>query len=581
MRRITSLIAIIYAVVALAQWGKSPAEALWINTDDSYFYAYDLQSAPNGNTWFWYNGEGDVHYVQLYDSTGVALLGDELMMVSDHRDRITGYINQTLFVDREGNAIVVVSDLRHAPANTEYGTYTAYKISQEGEMLWGEEGVSLDGGNGTHINACMGITQLSDDSYVFTWTHCGDEEEIFSIDVQRVSPDGQLLWNAEETRLTDPEGKVTYFWPYIVDAGMGQCILVFTKGSGQELCARKLDFDGTPVWSEDARIYRGGFLSTPLWTLIDVEPSGDGGVIVTWYDDRNYTNIESIYMSYVKPNGELGFSSGLDAEKLTYSGYRSLSTACTYDPASDSFIAFWREATHGQSQYRLVVQSVSKEGELLWGEEGKIVEDFCGDVSYNDLLIRTAHDGELALFFMRRNGLEYGNVDVCMQIVNTHTGELRWETCQVLTDTEGITQKNEIQVSNMLPNGSWIFGWDDRGTESIPDYKRLYLNRANYDGTVGNKADAAVDDIEVCQNTSLELASLTDKNAIFAVEVVADTQATLAIHNINGACVAVPFEGRLQAGAHCVECNIDMPAGIYLATLTTSHDVKTIKLIIK
>lgn len=580
MRKIALIISAMFATVALAQWGNSAAEPLLINTENEFYYSFDVQGTPEGNTWFYMDCAPDAHYVQLYDSTGVALLGDELMLVSNYPDRLTGYVNNNLYVDREGNAIVVVSDLRHAPANTDYGTYTAYKISQTGEMLWGEDGVSLDGGNGTHINACMGIAQLSDDSYVFTWTHCDDDEVLFSIDIQRVSADGKLLWDPAETRLTDPEGKVTHFWPFVVDAGMGQCILVYTRGSNNDLYARKIDFDGTPVWSEDTRIYRGGFLNTPLWGVLDVEPSGDGGVIVTWYDDRYNTSIESIYMSYVKPNGELAFADGEQGLKLTYADYRALSTTCTYDPHSDSFIAFWREALPGQGNFRIVAQSVSKEGELRWGEEGLVVEDFGEYKSYGDLMLQTAHEGEIAAFFMRRNQLDYGNVDVCMQIINTDNGSFRWEESPILTNTQKPTEKNAIQVTNMLPNGSWIYVWDDRGTESNPDFKQLYVNRANYDGTVGNPEDAAVKGVEMVANSSFALASLTDKNAIFAISQPEATQATLALYNMDGTCVATPFSGRLQAGEQLIECALNVPAGIYIATLTTLDDVKTIKMIL-
>ena len=121
-----------YAAVAPAQWGNSATESLWVNTADEYYYSFDVQQAHNGNTWFYMDYAPDAHCVQLYDSTGVALLGDKWMLVSNYPDRITGYVNNNLFVDREGNAIVVVSDLRHAPANTDWGTYTAYKISLTG-----------------------------------------------------------------------------------------------------------------------------------------------------------------------------------------------------------------------------------------------------------------------------------------------------------------------------------------------------------------------------------------------------------------------------------------------------------------
>lgn len=581
MRKVALFICTIYATVALAQWGNSVAEPLWFNTEDEYFFAYDMQATPEGNTWMWVNYVGDTHYVQLYDSTGVALLGEWPMLVSDYPDRLTGYVNNNLFVDREGNAIVVVSDLRHAPSGTDHGNFTAYKISQTGEMLWGEDGVSLDGGQGSHINACMGITQLSDGSYVFTWTHCDDDEVLFSIDMQRVSAEGELLWDAQETRLTDKQQKVTYFWTFVVDAGKGQCIVVYTRGSNNDLYARKIDFDGTPVWSEDTRIYNGGFLNTPLWGVMDVEPSGDGGVIVTWYDDRYNEGVESIYMAYVKPNGELGFSAGNGGQRLSYSGYRALSTTCTYDPHSDTFIALWREATLGQGDYRVVAQSISKDGDLLWGEEGKVIEDFADHVSYGDLHLRTAHDGEIATFFMRRNSLSYGNIDVCMQILDTHTGDMLWDKSRVLTDTLAPTEKNEIQVTDMLPNGSWVFGWDDRGTESIPDYKRLYLNRANYDGTVGNPEGAAVEQVESSDNATISLLAQAEGKLVFAVDVQEYTPATISLYNINGVHIVTPFDGNLPAGREIVACATNLPSGIYFATLSTPNDVKTIKIIIK
>ena len=576
MRKIALFISTLYAAVALAQWGNSAAEALWVNTNNEFFYTFDVQQAHNGNTWFYMDCAPDAHYVQLYDSTGVALLGDELMLVSNYPDRLTGYVNNNLFVDRDGNAIVVVSDLRHAPAGTDYGTYTAYKISQTGEMLWGEEGISIDGGIGTHINACMGITQLSDGSYIFTWTHCDDDEILFSIDIQRVSAEGELLWDPAETRLTDPSGKMTYFWTFVVDAGMGQCILVYTKGSNNDLYARKYDFDGTTVWSEDTRIYNAGFLNTPLWGVLDVEPSGDGGVIVTWYDDRFNTSIESIYMSYVKPNGELGFASGEQGEQLSYAGYRALSTTCTYDPHSDTFIALWREST-GQSDFRVVAQSVSKEGDLLWGEEGLVIEDFKNNVSYGDLCLQKARDGEIATFFMRRNQLDYGNIDVCMNILDTRTGAKRWDETRVLTDRVLTTEKNEIQVTDMLPNESWIFCWDDRGVVSNTDSKLLYINRVNYDGTVGNTESAAVESLDLSTTATISLASLVDGVATFVVNSVDDTPATIAICDVDGQCVA-SYNGELQAGMQHIEVALNVPSGIYLATLSTANEMKTIKI---
>ena len=68
---------------------------------------------------------------------------------------------------------------------------------------------------------------------------------------------------------------------------------------------------------------------------------------------------------------------------------------------------------------------------------------------------------------------------------------------------------------------------------------------------------------------------------MFATNLAAATQATLAIYDINGMLVATPFEGVLAAGKQYIEWNADVPAGIYLATLTTAYGVETVKLLVK
>lgn len=575
------ILLILSYLVAQAQWGKSPVEARWINADNEYFTKYEIEQTPQGNTWFYMAGSYDNHYIQLFDSLGVAKFGDgDLMILSNYDQPLSVPINQNLYVDRDGNAIVVVSDLRYNTAGNDLTTFSVYKISQEGEQLWGEEGIALNKDANTYINGFLGFTQLSDGSYVFTWLHSEETETIFTIDIQRVSSDGKLLWNVEDTRISDPTGQIFYFWPYVVDAGNGQCILVYTKGTNYDLYARKIDFDGSLVWSEDTRIYRGGFLMIPLWTLLDVEPSGDGGVIITWYDDRYFTETESIYMSYVKPNGELGFAAGEEGQKLSYSGLRSLSTDCKYDPATDTFIALWREASSGQGFYRVVAQSVSKDGELLWGEEGLELE-VLDEVCYDQLSLVNGHEGEMVACYAKHNTFEYGNIDMRMQRIDTRKGATVWAESKILTDTLAPTQKTDLKMTTMQYNNSGVFGWDDRGITSDPDYKRLYLQRVNYDGSVGNPDNAAMKELKMSKSGFYTVSSIVSDEAVFVADLSAATRSTLTVHNINGALVATPFEGELPAGKQYIEWRADVPTGVYVATLHTAQGSESIKILVK
>ena len=250
-----------------------------------------------------------------------------------------------------------------------------------------------------------------------------------------------------------------------------------------------------------------------------------------------------------------------------------------YDPATDSFIALWRESSQGQGFYRVVAQRVSKEGELIWGEEGLEIEPYqekdCADVR-----LCTAADGQVAAFYMRRETLEYGDVDICMQLIDTHTGTTKWESSKVITDEVETTYKADLHITECAPQNFWVYGWDDRGKTSNMDYKMLYINRVNSDGSVGNPADAAVAEIEAEGMSFAALSSVVDDEAMFAVDMPIPTQVALAIYNVNGDLIANPFNGELS-GCTYIEWKANVPSGVYFAVLSTAQDVRTIKLIIK
>ena len=568
---------VVGCIAAFAQWNSDPAVNLSLCPDGQYIMTSEMDVAPNGNIWFVRNYLDDdtKTAVHLLDSAGNFLFEEEIV-IGEYNTRTWSSVEQILLVDRDGNAIVAVVDQRYSTAERE--NYTVYKISQEGVMLWGEDGISLQGETTYDFAACMSMTQIADGSYVFAWVHTQDgNSNMQSIEMQRVSPDGELLWEAEDVRIHDE--KVTASYPYLVDANFNQVIVVWASGSNQDLYARKLDFDGTPVWSEDTRIYRGGFGSIPLWTLLDVEPSGDGGVLLSWNDDRNFTNIESAYMSYVKPNGELGFMDGEDALKLGHAGWRSLNVKCLYDKASDSFYAIWNECNSGQTFYRVVAQRVSKEGELLWNEEGLELKPM-EDVNYAYNSLQSGADGEIAFYYMCNYAGTFGDVEAFVTAVDAENPDLRRES--EFTKGNRVSEKSQLETTAMYDNKFWIAKWKDAGTvEDAEKIDRQMIQRINNDFTLGNPDKTVVESVNVNEYAFEALSTCVDEMAMFAVNVPNATVATLAVYNMNGALVATPFCGELTAGKQYIEWNADVTSGIYLATFTTSQGVKTVKLLVK
>lgn len=420
MKRIfTLLLALVAMINAYGQWTEQPIS---IVTEGTSMYNNEAIVGPDGTTYFLYyhpniNNAVDEYdtdnvvyeyRLQALDKNGEKKFGDLGILISDYPNRSYCVVNNYLYIDKDGNVVVAVSDARDCEDGETFMGLYAYKVSPEGEMLWDEEGITLDWN--TELIAATKIIGLPDGSYVLAWMRSNALGSMtMAVNLQRLSADGKAQWG-DEVNLTSET--VTYQYPYLVDAGMNQFILVYAKGGAQDLYARKIDFDGTSVWGEDTRIYRGGWGSIPLWTILDVQPSGDGGVILGWNDDRAYTNVESAYMAYVTGNGKIGFSAASDEGdvKLSYDEWKHFNCKVMADPAGDGFLAFWRETDGGQNWQRMMIQKLSKQGELLYGDEGLMLFDFEQSAfGYNS--IQPGKDGEAAFFYMKQNS-GWGDVDI-------------------------------------------------------------------------------------------------------------------------------------------------------------------------
>ena len=300
---------------------------------------------------------------------------------------------------------------------------------------------------------------------------------------------------------------------------------------------------------------------------------------MSWDDDRYYTNVESAYLVYIKPNGELGFSTA-NGQKMAYNDWRQMRVNCHYDEASDAFYGIWAEYSSGQSWSRVMAQKFNREGELLWGENGVELKPM-EQTQYSYTSIQSSVNDEVAFFYMRSYDPSGKNVEAFVTTVNVNDTTIRRES--EFTKGDRISPKTSLETLPLHDNRYWIVKWEDQGISTDEVKKeRLVMQRVNVDFTLGNpNGDQAVEGVQADADAFVALATLVDGEAMFATNFATATQATLAIYDINGALVATPFDGVLAAGRQYIEWNANVPAGIYLATLTTANDVETVKLLVK
>lgn len=462
-------------------------------------YDWDFNVIPDGTTLTAWNGpgvngNGIATYFNIHDKDGNSIFPDGAMLVDELPSKLYTTAKQLSLIDRDNNTIIAYQTLDNAvDAGLESNVnenYRLYKISTEGEMLWGEHGIDLNRGKYSEATqGCLSMVQIEDGSYYFAWveyTWNGDYE-IGTIHLERVSQDGEMLWD-EPVILGDGVTPMTF--PYLVNAGNNQVIMVYAKGSGQELNAKKLDFDGTEVWNSDTRIYRNGFGSIPIWTFLKVQADGEGGVFVGWYDDRNGTNFERTYLAHVLSNGEHGFVSEEGGEAIAYTDtLRSFAPSIYYDKENQYVYVLRRETSHGQGFSRLMLQKMSMSGELLWDSEGVEVypyeEIYLGYENISD-----DGEGNIAIFFMKnKKTSDSDNVVNLFMKVSKEDGSVVLDPIAFSPTTEN---RANLKISKLINNEYWIAMWEDKRILPTDDTNvditelpsRLYMQKILKDGTV-------------------------------------------------------------------------------------------------
>lgn len=586
MKRIfTLLLALVAMINAYGQWTEQPIS---IVTEGTSMYNNEAIVGPDGTTYFLYYHPNVKNAVDEYDTDNVVYeyrlqaldkngekkFGDLGILISDYPNRSYCVVNNYLYIDKDGNVVVAVSDARDCEDGETFMGLYAYKVSPEGEMLWDEEGITLDWN--TELIAATKIIGLPDGSYVLAWMRSNALGSMtMAINLQRLSADGKAQWG-DEVNLTSET--VTYQYPYLVDAGMNQFILVYAKGGAQDLYARKIDFDGTSVWGEDTRIYRGGWGSIPLWTILDVKPSGDGGVILGWNDDRAYTNVESAYMAYVTGDGKIGFSAASDEGdvKLSYDEWKHFNCKVMADPAGDGFLAFWRETDGGQNWQRMMIQKLSKQGELLYGDEGLMLFDFEQSAfGYNS--IQPGKDGEAAFFYMRQNS-GWGDVDIIYATLDTKAGELTGRT--KLNETT--FERSSLTSHICAEEGFWVLKWKENyKDENDETQDRHMVQRIDFavDENDDENDDENENDTTSVEKNTISLNNVFYSNGQLMIDMSNDETAQIEIFDLVGRKVTDINNVELVTGQNAIDWTGE--AGLYIAKLSMKNEVLTRKILVK
>ncbi|MDR3047746.1 MAG: fibronectin type III domain-containing protein [Bacteroidales bacterium] len=471
-----TLLLVIISFTTMAQWESDPAINNRITPQN--FPIYDSKMiATDQATYIAFNSPlpGPIgYYFQILNNDGEKIFPDPGLLLCSESNITFTVVNDFLYVDDDGNAIVTVADTRYDGANL---NYTVYKIAPDGMMLWGENGLQLVSNTG-YAGANIAITQLDNGNYVFAWQNMSNS----LVYIKCLANDGTQVWAEQSISTT------LCSYPFLINAKNDEFILIFSQrnGSGMpwsrysHLKCRKYNGDGSAAWTNDVTIYTGGYTIPALAGIFDVQADLQGGFFIGWYDAHAVTNREDAYVAHILNDGTSAFPE-MALRIGNSSIYRAFRPKISPDTYTNNFYVSWQESNASQSYKRQLIQKLSYSGVEQWTEGGLLIDEANTPSNLEFSSVQSTDNNRCALFYMKSTG--YTSVDSYISLFNGD-GTYAWEQ-EKINFTTSPYWRSSLNSSRYINNSYWLAMWDDnRGYSSLDD-KSLFVQRINLNGSLG------------------------------------------------------------------------------------------------
>ena len=455
-----------------AQWSSDPAAPQSLGSG----VQAQVAATSDGGVYIAWLTDGNYHvYIQRLDAAGEAQFEESGMLVSDQPNSSWIAVHHmNLAVDGNDNAIISTLDTR-----TGLWQVYAYKISPDGSMIWGEDGLVLSASGVESISPRL--TVLLDNSVVVTWTHNWN-----AISFQRVSSDGELLWG-DGILIEDDDEDATLISPQPIVTAEGDVLIQWIRQSGpypwapdSELYLQKYDYDGNPLWSEPTIAVGPEQFPNGNWLQESVAESS-GGSFSAWTDFSGSGGNQNAVAQHITGDGGLSWTGGVDLSTNT-SNFR-ISPRLTVAEESQELMAVWGEANGTQSQHGVYAQRLDSNGNRLWGSYGTAVVAMNSDYVYLDLSV-AGFDEELITAYIQQ--YDYTDSDIYATRLDAD-GNSVW-----LGGSATVTNSGNPKSDMMIGKGpGYIFiAWTENGS--------VYAHCLREDGTLGapdvSSSDCTADD---------------------------------------------------------------------------------------
>ena len=454
-----------FSLFGIAQWSSDPSLNNSIANASGEEAIPKIATTESGTTYIcWFSSESGNYNVRLQklDVYGNKQWAEEGLLISDN-PAMSWLTEWDMTVDGEDHAVICFQDVRNGGYNNIY----AYRISPEGEFVWGDNGLELS--NSTAFDVAPKVVVTSAGNAVIAW----QSDDV--IIMQKISPDGTLLWGANGITLS---GDNRFSWPQLLPVDDDDVIMKFYDDSGSMtyptrlVYAQRYDADGAEVWPEDAVISDATGISG--WTqILPFINDGNDGFYIAWHDDRDNNNLASIFVQHIGSDGQVLFADN-GIEVSTMPNRNHFYAELALPTGSDDIFVYWNEMDGNQSNWGIYGQKISSAGERLWTDNGiAFIEISSTNVS--PVAARNSESDMIVIFEEFSNVMNSG---IKAMRIDTD-GNFVYENDFV--DLCTVQSEKVHPVVNNYLNGQWIATWEDNRNGG----KDIYAQNIQLDGTLG------------------------------------------------------------------------------------------------
>ncbi|MBI9067881.1 MAG: T9SS type A sorting domain-containing protein [Salinivirgaceae bacterium] len=405
----------------------------------------------------WFSGEyGNLNVrAQILNTDGSEKLRREGVLISKNKQAsyISDYNN---VIDDDDNLITAFVDIRNG-LNEAF----IYKMNAAGEMLWGNDGISI-----TNFEGRAYKTEIKKDAqgyiYVMVIAGTGETYNTISYVFVKFDAEGNPVW---ENDIVLSEEIVS--WQVMPNGEIYLSTVV-----GGELFLNLYDTDMVAKFSAPAKVSNNPQFPPTGPKYIKLQADKNNGMYVVWSAASAYGGI--IKWQYVNADETISLEAGgqyMSTNQIRTRGYQQIA----YHEKTDKLFVAWNEASPATLNKGMYAQRMNNKGIIDFAPTGKVLIE-CGDsIAGNDGL-QMKGDTILWFFSNYKPGTANNNY---LNVMFLDTDFNAFDDMDVIRYNSNLTRKplDAVDSDNNMAVMVWVEEKD--GTPSVMA-QNLY-----YDGTLG------------------------------------------------------------------------------------------------